>query len=1476
MEGPPPPPPIEKAIVITGIRPTYPLDGAFLQGVDLPNRIQVWVDWQGTTPDHVEFILNEQTFSQSISANVASYTFDMGHDLQPGHNDLRIIAYNGDGDSSRTMTYDPYQVAQPTWLQALTNVIFFNPTVLGGEVEGAFVQEYELRYPASPIRVDAPFGFSNVALEFDLGGKLSLPMDCTSPVDISGGGRAGAEFEMFDASFEIEGEIGAQAGRQAYCLFATPTGYWHVEAEGTKTVYSKPVLVVITYFNAAVGSTVDGIVTFLHIEEYVAKILGEVYVDGKLAVFAEGDFEIHLTDPHITSDLTVGGTIGVEGGVRGDWGPVKAKVYAAGDGTVQFYSPEFSVNPSDFAFDRIIIGGEVGAEFEAWRLKKSAKGRIEWVYPEGSLLQGFALRDLTATDWQMVGRNDDEPYSWLRDVRAPQVLAPLSPLTTVSSTLVSNVYTYTQPSLALRPDDQALLVWVHDDFSKPTNQALELRYSRWNGSTWQADVAVTDDTYLDTTPHAIWDANDNGLLVWERVNDPSVPITATLDITFARKIELASAVYDATADTWSIPTLVTTNTAADHSPRLARNSAGQVMLVWRQNDAGYLMGNATHPDTLLYKTWDGTNWSATQTALAGLTNVQDVSLAYDGSAATVAFSRVVSDTQAISDTVEIFTSSWDGSIWSGPQQLTADDGWDNVQPQVAYSPLGEAVVVWRGGDRLKSHNLQTAAEASVPLPANQAVANFRLAAAPDGRMAVVWLGQSGTLHDVYLSYYDVTHDSWGLPQSVTSNSAREDYLSPALDSVGDLLMAYTNTGIVTQTQTMTVTGGTTITFTLSQDGQTDLNALSFIPDNNLSALVLQASEAYPDPGSSVVLSATVRNAGSFALDNITVAFYDGDPDAGGSLIGTSTLPMPLAAGFTATLTTTYGVPITGGAHLLYAVADPTDLIAEADEGDNTSTLAAFGPDLELADAGVDYWGGSQVGIVSLIRNLGTTASPTTTLEVYRGAITGTLAVTDTVPSLAAGGAITLTTSWNYGALGDGSYPLVASVNVNTNQVDFTEVVTTNNQVELSLEVLPDLAVSPYYLWVERLPDGRVAITGTLYNFGSVASDPVPIELWLDEPFSDTHRLSVMTLPGLGPAGSTTFTATWDTPTPGQHDFYVGVDSGRTLTETTRTNNLASTSLDVAWPVEGASLNYTPSESWAGEATTFSGTVTAGSEPIAYDWAFGDGNVDTGQVVQHTYAIGNDYTVTMTATNACSSDTFSEIIRATLHYDLDRDCDVDVVDIMAVASRWNCRCGDECYEAPYDLDDDCDIDIVDIMGTAARWQWTCGQPDPVEIGELAMPQSAVKVRLEPGSSLVAPGETFTVAVEIEGAVNLGGFQLALNFDPAVVHVKDVALGNFLESTGRNTAPLGPEVDNDTGTMRHGVFSFGSQPGASGDGVLAILTLTAQGTGSSPLVLENVQVADTGGQAQTVTVEDGRVIVGLPLRIYLPLIGEKLRP
>jgi len=59
--------------------------------------------------------------------------------------------------------------------------------------------------------------------------------------------------------------------------------------------------------------------------------------------------------------------------------------------------------------------------------------------------------------------------------------------------------------------------------------------------------------------------------------------------------------------------------------------------------------------------------------------------------------------------------------------------------------------------------------------------------------------------------------------------------------------------------------------------------------------------------------------------------------------------------------------------------------------------------------------------------------------------------------------------------------------------------------------------------------------------------------------------------------------------------------------------------------------------------------------------------------------------------------------------MEGDLDVDIADIMAVASRWQARAGDARYDLRYDWDSDGDIDIVDIMRVAGHWGEQCEAP-----------------------------------------------------------------------------------------------------------------------------------------------------------------------
>jgi hypothetical protein len=119
--------------------------------------------------------------------------------------------------------------------------------------------------------------------------------------------------------------------------------------------------------------------------------------------------------------------------------------------------------------------------------------------------------------------------------------------------------------------------------------------------------------------------------------------------------------------------------------------------------------------------------------------------------------------------------------------------------------------------------------------------------------------------------------------------------------------------------------------------------------------------------------------------------------------------------------------------------------------------------------------------------------------------------------------------------------------------------------------------------------------------------------------------------------------------------------------------------------------------------------------------------------------------------------------------------------------------------------------------------------------------------------------FTVDVAIANVTDLGSFQFVLAFSPSVVHAEGAELGDFLGSTGRSTTTVGPEIDNQLGTVSFGAASYGEQAGADGSGVLATVTFSPQANGVSSLHLQGVQVTDTVPEAIPVDLQDGQVTV-----------------
>lgn len=104
----------------------------------------------------------------------------------------------------------------------------------------------------------------------------------------------------------------------------------------------------------------------------------------------------------------------------------------------------------------------------------------------------------------------------------------------------------------------------------------------------------------------------------------------------------------------------------------------------------------------------------------------------------------------------------------------------------------------------------------------------------------------------------------------------------------------------------------------------------------------------------------------------------------------------------------------------------------------------------------------------------------------------------------------------------------------------------------------------------------------------------------------------------------------------------------------------------------------------------------------------------------------------------------------------------------------------------------------------------------------------------------------IALDVANVVDFGAFQATLKFDPKIMQVDDVTLGNFLDSTGRQTIPLVTEVDNTSGQISFLAFTSGDTAGPDGGGTLAVVNFISKQAGTSGLELDAVRLVTRLGK------------------------------
>jgi hypothetical protein len=1067
---------------ITQVQPCF--EGAyFLKDIALDNRFDARVDWKDRSPDRVEFTLNDSTTSETATALGASHTYNVGQDLGYAllgqDNELRVVAYNTQGDVSWARTRNLIGVSAPSYLPGWS----VSPTTCPAQPQAA---KYSARFsfPTEPMEANVTFpnwfpylGGQTYGLE-ETQASLAAELQSTGQATLAVTGTTGFEA----AGQSVEGTLsgsGTGTVKKGEGISFT-NGTFGIDISGV-IKQTKGIVDVIPQLKAAEQTPGVGepIKWFNEKAKLEATIKPKVELTLGFESKSEG-WSWKSATGSASSKMTLALIVDIMENLS-------ASAYGGGTPTVTLQVPADPSYLKEVSAE--LLAGVELTIFDQW--SKSYEKTHTWSYsPSGSttiLVQETGTRSSPERDWRLIGRDymtDPAQYALFTANQAPQSPGLASTRATTETQILANVFPYSDLALATS-GDQALLLWQHDDPSKPVTQSLDISYTLWDGTSWSAPAALTDDTLQDFQPLVAFDGTGGAMAVWQRATQP---MGDQPTITFTKGIELAYATWDGI--TWSVPQLLTTNNALDHQAALAPAGDGRLLLTWVANSQGKLLGDAEAPDTIYASLWDGSSWSAPQVVLSDLTGLLGMSLAYRGDEAMFFYSRDMDgDMSTIADE-ELFALSWGDGGWGNPVRLT-DDSLPDASPIVLYGPDGVERLLWVRDDTLTYQEGLGGTPRPVLAEASVALLNYRANIDAQENLALVWQGLSPGGADIYYSVYDAANDVFRLKEQLTRDRPLEKGMAPAFMPGGGLWLAYTKDELVEQDVVISPT--LTISNVTMFSGKSDLYVLEhkLYRDLAITAEDISISAPAPQSGETAIISATVHNVGDLGVTDLEVAFYQGDPDAGRVLIGTRIVTGVLGGGMTATISHPWTVPAAAELVQIYVRVDPQNLVIELDETNNQAAVGGLVPNLAVEGVGVSYGTGQQVTVTVSLRNVGPVRAMDVPLELRLDEVTDAPVYSSTLAELGPGDETQAVVTWYVTTVPTGWHKVYAIVNPGRVVPEWQWE---DNTGWAALAILPNLAIEPEDISAERVGEG-MEVSVRVHNSGMRDAQGVIVRLY---------------------------------------------------------------------------------------------------------------------------------------------------------------------------------------------------------------------------------------------------------------------------------------------------------------------------------------------------------------------------------------------
>jgi hypothetical protein len=570
--------------------------------------------------------------------------------------------------------------------------------------------------------------------------------------------------------------------------------------------------------------------------------------------------------------------------------------------------------------------------------------------------------------------------------------------------LISNVFPRSRPVMAEK-NGKIMLLYVRDTGASNPYHFSEVAFTYYDGTSWTVPGAIAADTRAQMTPQIAFDGNGNAVAVWSRIKDASWSGLGLIEGQNAL-IEVVSSTWNAGTGSWTTPVAITDNSVFDHQINLSGTlSDGDLMLTWVSNAGNIVSGTADSPDSFHSARWDAAtaSWGPSTQVRSGIEGTAQIDLAASGDKAVLAWSQTMTEGEKSSD--ELWSMTWTSGSWAAPVRLTDDDLRD-TDVKVKLNAQGDVFALWMRDENLVMQTNFTGDPRIVrPNSLPGTPDNFALAIGPDDQLMVLWNGLFGDeLPDVAYRLYTPSEDSWSEDVRLSNDAQQERFLTPILDRSGNLLIAYLNTEIQEVTvESKNDDGTTTVVNGALRPGRTDLLLARrrMVTDLSVEPESLLANATTWGPGSIVTLTAKLLNTGDKPVTDASIAFYDGDPRLGGSLIGHVVVPDQFKGGTSYTATLDWTIPAdTDERHTIFAVADHLNAVEENDETNNRIFNRVGGPDLQITYLGSDVMSDGAANARVRVTNVGSPIAPGSEVVVWDAPTRGALPVAKVnVPAL---------------------------------------------------------------------------------------------------------------------------------------------------------------------------------------------------------------------------------------------------------------------------------------------------------------------------------------------------------------------------------------------------------------------------------------------------------------------------------------------